>query len=105
MTDSSLNALRLLYKERGKECEDIIDSLGYYEATRNGKFEDIPLCFEINENWYLLNGFCLEEDTFLAYICDLRTGPPDCGTIDAIAIPNHILKTVLSILNNTFANS
>ncbi len=98
--NDKLNRLRQLYKERCDECNEIIESLGYYEATRDTSPHDIPLCFTFNDHWLLLDGFGFDEEGyFMAHICDLRSGPPDLGEIDAIAVPDYILEKTISILD------
>ena len=93
-----LNIIRQLYSKECERCNEIIDALGYNDATRTVSPENIPLCFQIGKNWFLLDGFDFDEDLFYAYVADLRTGPPDCKIIDAIAIPDNILDVVLSVL-------
>jgi len=98
--NKKLDTLRQLYLENNDRCNNIIESLGYYEAIRTSSPKDIPLCFIMNGDWYLLDGFGFHEDYFFAYILDLRTGPPDCGEVDAVALPDTIVEKTLSILKS-----
>ena len=92
--------LRSLYLKHEEECEKAIESLGYYKATRTVDVTTIPFSFDINGQWYLLDGFCFKEkNEFYALVADLQTGPPDILEVDAIAIPDDIIQKVLSILN------
>ena len=99
--NDKLNHIRQLYKERCDDCNEIIESLGYYEATRNLSPQDIPLCFTFNGYWLLLEGFGFDKKGYLvAHISDLRSGPPDYGEMDALAVPDYILERIISILDN-----
>ena len=98
--EANFAKLRSLYLEHGEECEKIIESLGYYEATRTVDATTLPFSFETDRGWYLLDGFSFGENgQFNAIICDLQTGPPDIWYVDAIAIPDEIIQKVLSVLN------
>lgn len=88
-----------LYKNNCEECNQIIDSLGYYEATRTVDVTTLPFSFEIDGHWYLLDGFGFNEnEEFYALVADLHTGPPDLLEVDATAIPDNIVIEVLSVL-------
>ena len=92
--------LRSLYEENADECEKIIESLSYYEATRTVEARTLPFSFETTMGWYLLDGFAFnEKGQFCAVVCDLQTGPPDIYYVDAIAIPDNIILKVVSLLN------
>ena len=98
--EKNYTLLLSLYKNNCDECNQIIDSLGYYEA-KTVDVTTIPLCFETNGQWYLLDGFVFDENNnFNALIADLQTGPPDVLEVDATAIPDNIIIEVLSVLQN-----
>jgi len=96
--------LRELYKKYGEECNNIIGSLGYYEATRTVEARTLPYSFETHDGWYLLDGFGFDENgDFIAWVADLQTGPPVIGQMDAIAIPDNIITKVLLLLNENLS--
>lgn len=98
--EKNYTLLLSLYKNNCDECNQIIDSLGYYEAI-TVDVTTIPFCFDTNGQWYLLDGFVFDENNnFNALIADLQTGPPDVLEVDATAIPDNIIIEVLSVLQN-----
>lgn len=104
--DKNLFQLREYYNIDADECEKIIESLGYYEATRTVDATTLPFSFETSSGWFLLDGFTFGENgQFNAIICDLQTGPPDCLDIDAIAIPDDIIRKVINVFNEKFTKA
>lgn len=85
--EANFAKLRSLYLEHEEECEKIIESLGYYEATRTVDVTTIPFSFDVSGHWYLLDGFGFDKNNeFYAIVADLHTGPPDIFEVDAISI-------------------
>lgn len=117
-----IDELTNLYIKDAESCNDILDSLGYYEQLENYRpskklfpwekkenanpFESIPLCwqgpfsFGGTMTWVMIAGFGILENQLYAEIYNYHSGPPDYMYINIDSVPDVVLSSALILLQD-----
>lgn len=84
----------------------IIEQTGYGDLIdfQGMCIENVPLCWKgpdyngwLDETWFLLEGFCIENDILYAQVSNYHSGPPDFEWLDIECVPDGILEYVLKL--------
>ena len=95
-----------LYTENPGFYNHIIEQIGYGDLIdfHGMCIENVPLCWKgpdydgwSDETWFLLEGFCIENDILYAQVSNYHSGPPDFEWLDIECVPNGILEYVLKL--------
>lgn len=95
-----------LYTENPGFYNHIIEQIGYGDLIdfHGMCIENVPLCWKgpdydgwLDETWFLLEGFCIENDILYAQVSNYHSGPPDFEWLDIECVPNGILEYVLKL--------
>ena len=117
-----IEELTKLYINDSEGCNDVLDSLGYYEKIENYQpskrlfpwkkqedgepFESIPLCwkgpfsFGGAMTWLMIAGFSILDGQLYAEIYNYHSGPPDYMGINIDVVPDKVLYSALSFLHD-----
>lgn len=117
-----IDELTNLYIKDAESCNDVLDSLGYYEQLDNylpskklfpwkkkenaNPFESIPLCwqgpfsFGGTMTWVMIAGFDILENQLYAEIYNYHSGPPDYMYINIDSVPDVVLSSALILMQD-----
>lgn len=117
-----IEELTKLYVKDIEGCNDVLDSLGYYEQIENFRppkklfpwqkreevnpFESIPLCWQGPFSyggamtWVMIAGFCVLDNQLYAEIYNYHSGPPDYMCINIDVVPDAVLYSALLLLQD-----
>lgn len=117
-----IEELTKLYVKDIEGCNDVLDSLGYYEQIENYRppkklfpwqkreeanpFESIPLCWQGPFSfggaitWVMIAGFCILDSQLYAEIYNYHSGPPDYMSINIDVVPDSVLYSALILLQD-----
>lgn len=114
--DKIIEELTQLYVKDTEGCNDILDSLGYYELIEKwshknrrqaeSPFETIPLCwqgpfsFDGSVTWVMIAEFGIIDNQLYAEIYNYHSGSPDYMGIKIDVVPDTVLYSTLNLLQD-----